>query len=267
MEARIPCFPDNILELIIVSRWLFIVEGVLSIGIAVVRWLIMPDNAMNAKFLNEEDKAIMSLRMKKHARYTALNEHFDKSEVWKCFKDPKIYMSGLIQFFGDVISLGSSTFLPIIIKYNGFKTIETQLLLIPVYTWGTAVYIIVSFWSDKVQSRVKFMISGAISCMIAYALLVGVKQSLRGVLYLSLFFLNPGVYVSLTQYSGLPENENQLLIHLDHARYELHLDAEQPRGILQACDRDRNKHDMTMENSAGLIVSDQKNISAVFVPD
>lgn len=127
----------------------------------------------------------------------ALNEHYDKSEVWKCFTDPKIYMSGLIQFFGDVISLGSSTFLPVIIKSFGFATIETQLLLIPVYAWGTAIYIAISFWSDKVQSRVKFMIPGAISCIIAYALLLGVKQSLRGVLYFSLFFLNPGIYVSL----------------------------------------------------------------------
>ena len=156
----------------------------------------MPDNPANAKFLTAEDKELMVLRMRKHAAYTALNERFDKSEVWKCFTDPKIYMSGLIQFFGDVISLGSSTFLPIIIKSFGFATIETQLLLIPVYAWGTAIYIGISFWSDKIQSRANFMIPGAISCIIAYALLISVPQANRGVLYFSLFFLNPGIYVS-----------------------------------------------------------------------
>jgi hypothetical protein len=35
-------------------------------------------------------------------------------------------------------------------KSFGFATIETQLLLIPVYTWGTALYIGISFWSDKI---------------------------------------------------------------------------------------------------------------------
>jgi hypothetical protein len=156
----------------------------------------MPDNAANVKFLNEEDKPSMVLRMKKHAAYTVLNERFDKSEVWKCFADPKIYMSDLIQFFGDVISLGSSTFLPIIIKSFGFATIEPQLLLIPVYTWGTALYIGISFWSDNIQSRVKFMIPDAISCIVAYALLISAPQAKRGVLNFSLFFLNPGICVS-----------------------------------------------------------------------
>jgi hypothetical protein len=41
----------------------------------------MPDNAANDKFLNEDDKAITVLRMRKHAAYTALNGRFDKSEI------------------------------------------------------------------------------------------------------------------------------------------------------------------------------------------
>ncbi|KAE9379536.1 MFS general substrate transporter [Stipitochalara longipes BDJ] len=212
-------------------RWLFIVEGIITIGIAIALWLIMPDNAANSKFLNAADKELMVLRMRKHAAYTALNERFDKSEVWKCFTDPKIYMSGLIQFFGDVISLGSSTFLPIIIKSFGFATIETQLLLIPVYTWGTALYIGISFWSDKIQSRANFMIPGAISCIVAYALLISVQQAKRGVLYFSLFFLNPGIYTML----GM----NYIWMLNSHAGYYKRATAI---GI-----------NMTMGNSAGFI--------------
>ncbi|RDW63755.1 MFS transporter-2 [Coleophoma cylindrospora] len=178
-------------------RWLFILEGVISCFIAAVLWVLMPDNPATAVFLNAADKEVFRLREQKHAAYTAINERFDKAEIWACFTDPKIYLSGGVQFFGDVISLGSSTFLPIIIKSFGFATIETQLLLIPVYTWGTLLYVGISFWSDRVKSRVVFMLPGAVSCIIGYALYIGVPSSLRGVLYFSQFFLLPGIYTLL----------------------------------------------------------------------
>jgi MFS family permease len=134
-------------------RWLFIVEGILSVGIAVLLWAFMPDNAASAKFLNADDKKLMVLRQEKHARYMALNETFDKKEIWRTFKDPKIWLSGLIQFLGDIMSLGTSTFLPIIIKSFGFPTIATQLLTVPIFSWGIGVYIAISFWSDRIQRR------------------------------------------------------------------------------------------------------------------
>jgi hypothetical protein len=43
------------------------------------------------------------------------------------------------------------------------------------------------------------MIPGAISCIIAYALLISVPQAKRRVLCFSLLFLNPGIYVSLVE--------------------------------------------------------------------
>lgn len=177
-------------------RWLFIVEGILSVGIAILLWAFMPDNAASAKFLNADDKKLMVLRQEKHARYMALNETFDKKEIWRTFKDPKIWLSGLIQFLGDIMSLGTSTFLPIIIKSFGFPTIATQLLSVPIFSWGIGVYIAISFWSDRIQRRAYFMVPGALSAIVAYSMLLGVPFHLRGVLYFALFFLNPGIYVS-----------------------------------------------------------------------
>ena len=176
-------------------RWLFIVEGILSIAIAGLLWAGMPDNAASAWFLSDDDKKLMVLRYEKHVRYMALNETFDKSEIWRTLKDPKIYISGLIQFLGDIMSLGTSTFLPIIIKSFGFPTIATQLLTVPIFTWGVGVYICISFWSDRVQRRAYFMVPGALSCIVAYGLLLGIPYHLRGVMYFALFFLTPGIYV------------------------------------------------------------------------
>ncbi|KAI1858481.1 uncharacterized protein JN550_012614 [Neoarthrinium moseri] len=144
-------------------RWLFIVEGIISVCIAFLLWLGMPDNYDNAKFLNEEDKALMRLRTIKHDRYMRLNETFDKKEVFKAFKDKKLWLSALIQFLGDVLSFGISTFLPSLVKSFKFDSVLTQLLTVPIYFWAVFFYITISFWSDRIQKRAIFMIPGGLA--------------------------------------------------------------------------------------------------------
>ena len=177
-------------------RWLFIVEGILSVGIAVLLWAGMPDSFEDAKFLNEDDKKLMRLRTEKHDRYMQLNESFDKKEVYKCFKDGKIWLSALIQFLGDILSFGVSTFLPTIVKSFNFNSVLVQLLTVPVFFWGVAFYIGMSFWSDKIQRRAYFMVPGALFVAVGYSLLLGVDMTQSGVLYFACFLVVPGLYVS-----------------------------------------------------------------------
>ena len=130
----------------------------------------MPDSYQNAKFLNDGDKELMRLRTIKHDRYMRLNESFDKKEVWKAFKDRKIWISASIQFFGDILSFGISTFMPSLVKSFGFDPVLTQLLTVPIFFVAVGVYIGISFWSDKVQKRAVFMIPGAIAVAVGYAI-------------------------------------------------------------------------------------------------
>lgn len=133
----------------------------------------MPDSYQTAKFLNDDDKELMRLRTIKHDRYLRLNESFDKHEVSKTFKDPKIYVFACIQFLGDIISFGISTFMPSLVRSFGFDPVLTQresssrrvfdtrtdtsapslVLTVPIFFVGVAIYICVSIWSDKVQKR------------------------------------------------------------------------------------------------------------------
>jgi predicted MFS family arabinose efflux permease len=178
-------------------RWLYIVEGVLSVGIAFLLWLGMPDSYENAKFLNEEDKELMRLRAIKHDRYMRLNESFEKTEVYKAFKDKKLWMSALIQFLGDILSFGVSTFMPSLVRSFGFDAVYTQLLIVPIFFFGVVVFIAMSMWSDKLEKRAAFMIPGALITAVGYAMLCGVPMSLRGVHYFACFLIVPGIYVSL----------------------------------------------------------------------
>jgi hypothetical protein len=156
----------------------------------------MPDNYQTAKFLNASDKEICRLRAIKHDRYMRLNETFDKAEVAKAFRDKKIWISAAIQFFGDILSFGISTFMPSIVRSLGFDSVITQLLIAPIFFVGVAIYIAVSFWSDGVQRRAYFMVPGALVTALGYALLSGLPMRYRGALYFSCYLIVPGLYVS-----------------------------------------------------------------------
>ena len=156
----------------------------------------MPDSYQTAKFLTVEDKELMRLRTIKHDRYMRLNETFDKHEVSKTFRDTKIWISACIQFLGDIVSFGISTFMPSLVRSFGFDSILTQLLTVPIFFVGVAIYIAISIWSDKVRKRSVFMLGGALVLTVGYAMQMGLPMESRGALYFACFLVVPGLYVS-----------------------------------------------------------------------
>ena len=175
-------------------RWLFIIEGIGGVMVAVFVFFMLPDNFENAKFLNEEDRQLMRIRAERNARYNGTPE-FDWAEVRKAVTDPKLYISCWNQFWADICSFGMSSFLPLIIRSFGYGTITTQLLTIPVFFWASCSYIIVSYCSDRWRRRAFFMIPACLVSAIGYALNVGLPMRQTGALYFSLFVIAPGIYI------------------------------------------------------------------------
>ncbi|KAI2619308.1 MFS general substrate transporter [Hypoxylon sp. NC1633] len=191
-------------------RWLYIIEGVASCFVALFIAYALPDNFETARFLNEEEKEMMRVRQELSRRYNGSTK-FDWAEVRKALSDPKLWVSGWSQFWGDICSFGFSTFLPLIIKSFGFDTVTTQLLLIPVFFWAAAAYIAVSYFSDRINRRLVIMMPAALVTAVGYAINVGVPMGQTGVLYFSTFLIGPGIYIIL----GL----NGTLILNSHAGY------------------------------------------------
>jgi MFS family permease len=77
-------------------RWLFIIEGCVSVLIAVLIFVMLPDNYETARFLSPEDKQLCRTRTEIHQKYHGA-QHFEWSEVRKALKDPKLYYSAWSQ--------------------------------------------------------------------------------------------------------------------------------------------------------------------------
>ena len=102
-------------------RWLYILEGIITIIWAICCVFLVPKSFETAYFLNEEEKQIMRQRAARTQAYSDSegSGHYDKRDIKAAAKDIKSWVHGCIQIAVVTILYGFGTFLPIIIR-NGF---------------------------------------------------------------------------------------------------------------------------------------------------
>ncbi|KAF1344995.1 major facilitator superfamily domain-containing protein [Delphinella strobiligena] len=152
-------------------KWVYIIEGLFSIVVAVAVWFGLPNDPSNAYFLNAEEKHLMKIRAAQRAAYMG-SEEFSWAEVRIALQDPKVYISGLIQFCQDILLYGFSTFLPSIIKSMDYSSLQAQYLTIPVYIVGGAAFLGLAFVSDRLVIRGPFVAFANIFGIIGYILIL-----------------------------------------------------------------------------------------------
>jgi MFS family permease len=72
-------------------RWVYIIEGCLSILIGPLIWFGLPTDPAEAWFLNDDDKKIMRIRAVQRAAYMG-SEEFSWEEIRIAAQDPKVYI-------------------------------------------------------------------------------------------------------------------------------------------------------------------------------
>lgn len=112
-------------------RWLFIIEGVITIGVAIAAGFVLPDYPATTKWLNEEERNFATWRLMED-----INESDDthSSSIWEgvklCLKDYRLYLFVLLQHL-SILSQTFQYFFPSIVQTLGYGEIETLLLTVP----------------------------------------------------------------------------------------------------------------------------------------
>lgn len=89
------------------------VEGCITLALAPIAYFWIPNRLDTAWFLSPEQKELAAKRYEINKRHFNEAESFRWSEVFKAFKDWRVYSSGTIQFCADVTLYGISTFMPV----------------------------------------------------------------------------------------------------------------------------------------------------------
>lgn len=114
---------------------------------------------------------MMKIRDAQRASYMG-SEELSWTEIRIACQDPKVYLSGAIQFLQDILLYGFSTFLPSIVKSMGYTTLQAQYLTVPVYITGGLAFVFFAWISDRLRLRSPFILLANTFGIVGYILIL-----------------------------------------------------------------------------------------------
>ncbi|KAF2150906.1 MFS general substrate transporter [Myriangium duriaei CBS 260.36] len=191
-------------------RWIFILEGLLTVVVAIMAFFLLHDFPETARFLTVEEKAWVVRRLKyqgtkNSGREIAESDHFEWKYVIRALSDWQLYV-GLFMYWGIVCPLyGISFFLPTIIEELGYVTTTAQLLTVPIYV-SAAILAISSCWlSDRAvrKGSARWIYVFTPMCAILIGFIIAIAGSaaghVPGLVYAGIFIAVCGIYPAFPQ--------------------------------------------------------------------
>jgi hypothetical protein len=173
-------------------RWLFIIEGCITVVIAIGAGFILPNYPKKTRWLTVEEREFAVWRLTEEAGGV---EDDDGSSIWKgalmALADPKVYLLILLQL-SLLVGMAYTYFFPTIMKTLGYNNIITLLLTAPPYFLAFFTSIGNSLHSGKTNERC-FHIAIPLTISMLGNILVVTLETTAG-RYAAMFLMTMGVY-------------------------------------------------------------------------
>ncbi|KAH9917676.1 MFS general substrate transporter [Epithele typhae] len=174
--------------------WLFIIEGVISIGFGLLSYFLLPSSPTDIFLLTEQDKKYIAQELHKDGIILAEERDlkYTKAEVFRTFMRPHVWIVTLAGFFNGSSVGALGYFLPQIIVGLGWTGSKAQLMTVPPFAVAAFLAITASILSDKFARRGLTMIGFGTLATIGFGIFTAKLPA--HTLYGSLFLLTPGVF-------------------------------------------------------------------------
>ncbi|PGH02173.1 hypothetical protein AJ80_08896 [Polytolypa hystricis UAMH7299] len=198
-------------------RYLFLIEGACTVSFAVFAYWYLPHSANEAKFLNDEERALAFHRIQVDSS-SVVNEEFRLKEALEVLKMPATYAFLCIEICLGVPLQAVALFLPQIIQRLGYDKIKTNLYTVAPNVSGAVMLLILAFCSDFTRLRSPFIMLGLLftfTGFIIYAAINDVQNQLK-LAYYACFMMTwgtsaPSVLLS-TWYNNNVAHEGQRVL-------------------------------------------------------
>ncbi|CAG8195269.1 unnamed protein product [Penicillium olsonii] len=157
-------------------RWLFIIEGAITVGFAIISIFILPDFPATTKRLSDRERKIAVARLAKE-NVTASSEATERlSNLGACKVACQDYRTWAF-VIGYMVIVGSSTltyFYPTLVGglFGDASTKRINLLTVPIYAVAFVATGVTSYYGDKVPSWRGIIIAGWLLFSLICAILV-----------------------------------------------------------------------------------------------
>ncbi|KAK5655614.1 hypothetical protein OQA88_5545 [Cercophora sp. LCS_1] len=185
-------------------QWIFILEGILTVFVALFAFKYMKDYPATAKFLTDAERTEVVARLKRDR--SSLADEFDMKYFWAALKDWKIWVHMFITI-GVYTGLYSyALFLPTIVRDLGYTNNQAQLMTVPPYVVACVFCVGAGWLADRMGQRGIFMIGFMAMAMVGLIMLMATQNP--AVKYAGCFFLASGIYPNVPQ--GVAWNGNNI---------------------------------------------------------
>ncbi|KIV93470.1 hypothetical protein PV10_04682 [Exophiala mesophila] len=176
-------------------RWLYIIEGLITVVIAFAGFWILPKDYNTAYFLNDDDRVVMRRRAELTEQYNGGQGHYTRKDFNMAVMDIKTWIHGIAQMCIMTVMLGFAVFLPVILR-TGFQYSlkEAQYLTAPVFCWGGIAYLAGAWLSDKFRNRFWFVTTGALVGIVGCCLLLASRHVSVGVQYFACYLISTALF-------------------------------------------------------------------------
>jgi len=185
-------------------RWIFLIEGVVPIGWALVVLAFLPSTPETVKFFFTEDEKDLLIKRSRRATNTG-ESNIKPKLILKLLVDPKFWMLVGIESATIFCITSLSNFLPDILHNFGWSSVKSQLMSVIVYACG---FMSILFWarvSDKRGQRGLVILINLATATLGYILLItltGDSGRFAGACIVAIG-VYPNVVVNLTWAAGI----------------------------------------------------------------
>ncbi|EUC36396.1 hypothetical protein COCVIDRAFT_31308 [Bipolaris victoriae FI3] len=174
-------------------RWIFMLQGIITVVIGLVGWYYIVDfpelaakpSRAQKKFLEQEEVDFIVARIEQD-RHDVVADEFDLKKYLAGGMDLKVWGFALIFMFTTTITYAIAYFLPIILKDGmGFSAAASNCLIAPPYVFAGFVMIGFAWAGDKYQIRSPWVIANGVLALIGLPMM-GFSSN-TGVRYFGVF--------------------------------------------------------------------------------
>ncbi|KAF4548224.1 High-affinity nicotinic acid transporter-like protein 2 [Elsinoe fawcettii] len=179
-------------------RWIFMLQGVLTVIVALVAYFTIVDfpelaskkGGLGMKFLTKEESDFVVARIEKD-RHDAIPEDFKVGKYLKNALDLKVWAFAALFMLTTTVTYAIAYFLPIILQTGmGFNTRDAQCLIAPPYVLAAIVMYGAAVLGDKYHLRSPIVMFNGALCLLGLGLLGYTKNV--GVRYFGVFLATAG---------------------------------------------------------------------------
>ncbi|KXN85303.1 hypothetical protein AN958_11403 [Leucoagaricus sp. SymC.cos] len=172
-------------------RWLFFIEGAITMFVGLQTLWILPDYPSNTRWLSPAERRLAQIRLAEDAGEA--DEDTRRDSAWKgllaAISDSKVFLFACIAFF-DLMGMGFVNFFPTLTATLGFSTTVTLLLAAPPWVIASIICVVNGHHADRTGERFFHVTFFWWTSILGYVIALSTMSVVGR--YISLFFLASG---------------------------------------------------------------------------